>query len=75
MKIRCDFCGLVFDPACSTQSCSGCPLAKGCSHYICPRCGYAVLPESRLVGWLSKTFKHSQGSQLNTNKPPAKEQR
>lgn len=50
---RCDFCGFEFDPACELQGgCSGCPLAKGCSKIVCPRCGYEMLPEARLIGWL-----------------------
>jgi hypothetical protein len=50
--IRCDFCGLEFDPACNQTSCTGCPLANGCAHITCPRCGYVILPEAKLVGWL-----------------------
>jgi hypothetical protein len=53
--IRCDFCGFEFDPTCSTEDgCSGCPLAGGCSHVTCPRCGYQMLPEAKLIGWLRK---------------------
>jgi hypothetical protein len=47
--IRCDFCGLEFDPACTEEGCQGCPLARGCSRIVCPRCGYEMLPEARLV--------------------------
>jgi hypothetical protein len=50
--VQCDFCGLEFDPACSEQSCQGCPLSRNCSKIICPRCGYQMLPEARLVGWV-----------------------
>jgi hypothetical protein len=50
--VHCDFCGLDFDPACSEQSCQGCPLARGCSKISCPRCGYAILPEAKLIGWI-----------------------
>jgi len=52
--IRCDFCGLEFDPACGEQSCTGCPLAHNCIRIICPRCGYVMLPEAKLVGWLRR---------------------
>lgn len=52
---HCDFCGLDFDPACNTEGgCQGCPLAGGCSKVVCPRCGYEMLPEAKLIGWLKK---------------------
>ncbi|MGE5221836.1 MAG: hypothetical protein ACM3PY_05325 [Omnitrophica WOR_2 bacterium] len=47
--IRCDFCGLEFDPACSQQSCNGCPISHSCTRIVCPRCGYPTLPEAKLV--------------------------
>lgn len=48
---HCDFCGFEFDPACSLEGgCKGCPLANGCSKVVCPRCGYEMLPEAKLVG-------------------------
>ncbi|HEX9029637.1 MAG TPA: hypothetical protein VF823_10730 [Anaerolineales bacterium] len=50
--IRCDFCGLEFDPACAGQSCQGCPLVRNCGKLACPRCGYEILPEPKLFGWL-----------------------
>lgn len=51
--ICCDFCGLEFDPTCADQSCQGCPLAKACSRITCPRCGYQMLPEAKLVSLVS----------------------
>ena len=48
-SIRCDFCGLEFDPDCTEAGCQGCPLARGCSRIVCPRCGYEMLPEAKLV--------------------------
>jgi hypothetical protein len=50
--IQCDFCGLEFDPNCNVTSCAGCPLAYGCAKITCPRCGYVMLPEAKLVGWV-----------------------
>jgi hypothetical protein len=50
--VHCDFCGLDFNPDCAEQSCQGCPLARGCKKITCPRCGYAILPEAALTGWL-----------------------
>lgn len=49
--LHCDFCGLLFDPSCQESSCNSCPLARNCTHYTCPRCGYPVLPEARLFTW------------------------
>ncbi len=50
--VRCDFCGFEFDPSCSQQSCSGCPVSRGCARIVCPRCGYQMLPEATLVGFM-----------------------
>jgi hypothetical protein len=47
--VRCDFCGLEFDPSCSEQSCNGCPISRNCTRIVCPRCGYQMLPEAKLV--------------------------
>jgi hypothetical protein len=55
---RCDFCGFEFNSECSTQSgCGGCPVSGNCAKIICPRCGYEMLPEAKLVGWLRKMRK------------------
>jgi hypothetical protein len=56
MNVHCDFCGLDFDPACIPKGCDGCPLARGCSRYTCPRCGYEILPEAKLVGLIKRIF-------------------
>jgi hypothetical protein len=50
--IHCDFCGLDFNTACAEPGCQGCPVALGCSRITCPRCGYSILPEAALIGWL-----------------------
>ncbi|HEY9087609.1 MAG TPA: hypothetical protein VIO36_05530 [Anaerolineaceae bacterium] len=48
---HCDYCGFEFDPTCSLEGgCSGCPLASGCAKVVCPRCGYQMLPEAKLIG-------------------------
>lgn len=49
---RCDFCGFEFDPDCAVSNCGGCPLASNCAKLSCPRCGYEILPEARLIGFL-----------------------
>ena len=50
--VHCDFCGYDFDPACAGQSCQACPLVDHCGRINCPRCGYEILPEAKLVGWV-----------------------
>ena len=50
--MRCDFCGYEFDPADAESTCAGCPLAGHCNHIRCPRCGYEMAPEAKLVRWL-----------------------
>jgi hypothetical protein len=52
MSLHCDFCGLDFEPECTETVCTPCPLAQSCARVNCPRCGYAILPESALGRWL-----------------------
>jgi uncharacterized Zn finger protein (UPF0148 family) len=53
---RCNFCGFEFDVACTSSGCSACPLVKNCGKIVCPRCGYEMLPEAKLIGWMRKLF-------------------
>jgi len=50
--MKCGFCGYDFDPSEAESACGGCPLAKGCHLMRCPRCGYEMPPEAKLIGWL-----------------------
>jgi hypothetical protein len=52
--MRCGFCGHEFDPSDAQSGCAACPMARGCHLVRCPRCGYEMPPESKLVGWLRK---------------------
>jgi len=52
--MRCDLCGYEFDPADAEAACAGCPLARGCHLIRCPRCGYEMPPEAKLVSWLRR---------------------
>jgi hypothetical protein len=45
-------CGNQFEAAEAQSACSGCPLVPGCHLLRCPRCGYEMPPESKLVKWL-----------------------
>ena len=50
--MKCGFCDYEFDPAQAGTACNSCPLAKGCHLVRCPRCGYEMPPEAKLVVWL-----------------------
>ncbi len=52
--MRCGFCGCEFDPAVAPVACEACPVARGCHLIRCPRCGYEMPLESKLVGWLKR---------------------
>ncbi len=47
--MECGFCGYRFDSAAAVVGCRGCPLVKGCHLVRCPRCGYEMPPESKLL--------------------------
>ncbi|MCL4560768.1 MAG: hypothetical protein M1281_09155 [Chloroflexi bacterium] len=61
--VHCDFCGYDFDPGCAEQSCQGCPLVKTCGKVICPRCGYEMLPEAKLVVWVRELLNRKRVKQ------------
>ncbi len=50
--MTCGLCGLEFDPARAERACNGCPLVGDCGLIRCPRCGYEMPPEAKLVAWL-----------------------
>ncbi len=50
--MKCGFCGLEFQKTQAVQACSACPLTPGCHLIRCPRCGYEMPPESKLITWL-----------------------
>jgi len=52
--MRCGFCGYDLDPDKAESACGSCPVAKGCHLVRCPRCGYEMPPEARLVKWIRK---------------------
>jgi len=51
--MKCGFCGYEFNPKEAGIACSGCLMVKGCHLVRCPRCGYEMPPEARLITWLS----------------------
>ena len=55
--MECGFCGHRFDSAAAVVACHGCPLVKGCHLVRCPRCGYEMPPESKLLAWLRQRGK------------------
>jgi len=66
--MKCDFCGHEFDLADAESACVGCPLARGCHLVRCPRCGYEMPPEAKLVSWLRKLRQRqrSEGRSLSS---------
>jgi hypothetical protein len=64
--MKCGFCGYEFDPSAAQSSCGACPMAGGCHLIRCPRCGYEMPPESRLVGWLRKVRASASARRLTS---------
>jgi tRNA(Ile2) C34 agmatinyltransferase TiaS len=64
--MKCGFCGYEFDPSDAQSSCGACPMAGGCHLVRCPRCGYEMPPEARLIRWLrtvrARLTQHQQGA-------------
>ena len=52
--MKCSFCGHEFETSEAQSSCGACSMAGGCHLIRCPRCGYEMPPEAKLIGWLRK---------------------
>ncbi len=52
--MKCSFCGNMFGPKEEDNACGSCPLSRNCHLIRCPRCGYEMPPEAKLVRWLRK---------------------
>ncbi|HJW88999.1 MAG TPA: hypothetical protein VJ436_00010 [Anaerolineales bacterium] len=50
------------------MACLGCPVTRGCHLVRCPRCGYEMPPEARLVGWLRRLKAGREGKRGNTGR-------
>ena len=59
--IDCPMCGYRFEEGEAGASCQGCPLATSCHLLKCPRCGYEMLREPRLVRAI-KTWRRKHGT-------------
>jgi DtxR family Mn-dependent transcriptional regulator len=67
-NMKCGFCGSVFDPDEAETLCARCPILRDCHLIRCPRCGYEMPPEPRLLRWL-----HNIRQRRNSkNIPPVK---
>jgi hypothetical protein len=66
----CGFCGFEFDPDQAETACPACPLARGCRLVCCPRCGYQMPPEAKLVGWLRNFGKDPRSEKLSSSHYP-----
>ena len=58
--MKCGFCDFEFDQSQAVAACSSCPLMKGCHLVRCPRCGYEMPPEAKLVVWLRELSRRSK---------------
>lgn len=61
--MKCGFCGGEFNPAEAETACGSCPLVKGCHLVRCPRCGYEMPPEAKLITLL-RNLKNSKISSV-----------
>lgn len=52
--MKCGLCGYEFNVGEAQVACAVCPLVGHCGLVHCPRCGYEMPPEARLVGWLRR---------------------
>lgn len=52
--MRCSLCGYHFEPEEAGRVCAGCPLIRNCHLVRCPRCGYEMLTEAKLITWLRR---------------------
>lgn len=52
--MKCPFCGHEFEAASAQVACAGCPVMPGCHLLRCPRCGYEMPPEAKLVGLIRR---------------------
>jgi hypothetical protein len=50
--VKCSFCDFTFNQNQAETACKSCPLIKGCHLVRCPRCGYEMPPEAKLMIWL-----------------------
>jgi hypothetical protein len=57
--MHCSMCGHEFEPAEAGVACAGCPLVPGCHLLRCPRCGYEMPPEAKLVSLIRKLRTHA----------------
>ena len=57
--MKCSFCDFEFDQSQAASACGSCPLMKGCHLVRCPRCGYEMPPEAKLVVWLRELSRRS----------------
>ncbi len=70
--MKCGFCGYEFDISEAETACGNCPLVKGCHLVRCPRCGYEMPPESRLISWLSSVKAQLQARVITDSKESTK---
>jgi len=59
---KCPSCGHEFEaPKKEGMVCSACPMKEGCTSPTCPRCGYVLPPESKIVNIIRRIFGGDRG--------------
>jgi rubredoxin len=64
--MTCAMCGFEFEPAEAQSACGGCPLVPDCHLLRCPRCGYEMPPEAKLIQ-LIKRWRDRIQAQMHTS--------
>jgi len=70
--MKCGFCRYEFDISEAETACGNCPLVKGCHLVRCPRCGYEMPPEARLISWLRRLKVKLQTHEIKDSKESTK---
>ena len=66
--MKCGFCDYEFTPAEAENACTGCPLVPECHLLRCPRCGYEMPPEAKLLTLVRKLREHARSRHTSDTK-------
>jgi hypothetical protein len=59
--MKCPLCGYEFDEA--REACKACPMhTKSCSLKCCPRCGYTIAGESKILKLIKRIWRRRDES-------------
>ncbi|WP_456474406.1 hypothetical protein [Candidatus Pyrohabitans sp.] len=58
--MRCPLCGYEFEEA--SEACAACPMhSRDCSMKCCPRCGYHIVGESKILRLIKRIWRRGDG--------------